>query len=156
MKMNNRNEFAPAKSHAKLTSSEVIRMLRNLMGWTQVELAKHSGINATNLSLLENDRVEIGKRRAEQFAMAFDIHPLSSCSQDMKPRKSKRQPNLSFEALVVLFFATLQFTNWFIVVKYWSNDLSTQNRKPLFLLRYKSPEFNFLVTFFYTPKIPYL
>ncbi len=75
MKMTNRNEFVPAKSHAKLTSGEVIRMLRDLKGWTQVELAKHSGINATNLSLLENNRVEIGKRRAEQLAKAFDIHP---------------------------------------------------------------------------------
>jgi transcriptional regulator with XRE-family HTH domain len=75
MKMPNRNEFVPVKSHAKLTSGEVIRMLRDLKGWTQVELAKHSGINATNLSLLENNRVEIGKRRAEQLAKAFDIHP---------------------------------------------------------------------------------
>ena len=70
-----KNEFVPAKSHAKLTSGEVIRMLRDLEGWTQVELAKHSGINATNLSLLENDRVEIGKRRAEQLAQAFAVHP---------------------------------------------------------------------------------
>jgi len=70
-----RNEFVPAKSHAKVTSGEVIRMLRDLKGWTQVKLAKHSGINATNISLLENDRVEIGKRRAEQLAKAFDVHP---------------------------------------------------------------------------------
>jgi len=75
MKMIKRNEFAPAKSHAKLTSGEVIRMLRDLKGWTQVELATHSGINAANLSLLENGRVEIGKRRAEQLAKAFDVHP---------------------------------------------------------------------------------
>jgi transcriptional regulator with XRE-family HTH domain len=75
MKMRKRNEFVPAKPHAKLTSGEVIRMLRDLKGWTQAELAKHSGINATNLSLLENDRVEIGKRRVEQLAKAFDVHP---------------------------------------------------------------------------------
>ncbi|PIY23831.1 MAG: transcriptional regulator [Deltaproteobacteria bacterium CG_4_10_14_3_um_filter_60_8] len=50
-------------------------MLRELKGWTQVELAKHSGISASNLSLLENGRVEIGKRRVEQLAKAFDVHP---------------------------------------------------------------------------------
>lgn len=50
-------------------------MLRDLKSWTQAELAKHSGINATNLSLLENDRVEIGKKRVEQLAKAFDVHP---------------------------------------------------------------------------------
>jgi len=50
-------------------------MLRELKGWTQQQLAEHSGINATNLSMLENDRVDIGKKRAEQLAQAFDVHP---------------------------------------------------------------------------------
>jgi transcriptional regulator with XRE-family HTH domain len=50
-------------------------MLRELKEWTQQELAKQSGINASNISMLENGRVEIGKRRAEQLAKAFDIHP---------------------------------------------------------------------------------
>jgi transcriptional regulator with XRE-family HTH domain len=75
MKARKRSEFVSAKPHAKLTTGEVIRMLRDLKGWTQAELAKHSGINATNLSMLENDRVEIGKKRVEQLARAFDVHP---------------------------------------------------------------------------------
>ena len=68
-------DFVPAKAYATLSSGEVIRMLRELKGWTQAELARRCGISATNLSLLENDRVEIGKRRAEQLAKASDIHP---------------------------------------------------------------------------------
>ena len=68
-------EFAPAKPHAKLTTGEVIRMLRELKGWTQAELAERCGIHAANISLLENERVEIGKRRAEQIAKAFGFHP---------------------------------------------------------------------------------
>ncbi len=75
MKVRKKNEFVPAKSHAKLTTGEVIRMLRELKGWTQVELARHSRINSTNISLLENDRVVIGKKRVEQLAKAFDVHP---------------------------------------------------------------------------------
>ena len=67
--------FVAARSHARLTTGEVIRMLRELKGWTQHELAKRSGINASNISMLENGRVEIGKKRAEQLAKAFDIHP---------------------------------------------------------------------------------
>jgi len=67
--------FVPAKPHAKVTTGEVIRMLRELKGWTQAELAKRSGISATNISLLENDKVEIGKKRVEQIAKAFAIHP---------------------------------------------------------------------------------
>ncbi len=75
MKVRKRNVFVSAKSHVKITTGEIIRMLRDLKGWTQTELAKRSGISATNLSLLENDKVEIGKRRAEQLAKAFDVHP---------------------------------------------------------------------------------
>jgi len=74
IKINN-EEFKPAKRRAILTTGEVIKMLRELKGWTQEELAKHCLINATNISLLENDRLDIGKKRAEQLAKAFDVHP---------------------------------------------------------------------------------
>ena len=70
-----KNDFIPAAPHATLTTGEVIRMLRELKGWTQKDLAKRCGISVTNLSLLENDRIDIGKRRAEQLAKAFKIHP---------------------------------------------------------------------------------
>ena len=75
MKTVRKSEFVPARPHAILKTGEVIRMLRDLKGWTQSELAKRSGISATNISLLENDRVVIGKRRAEQIARALGIHP---------------------------------------------------------------------------------
>jgi len=66
-------KMVSAKPYAKLTTGEVIRMLRDLKGWTQADLAKHSGISATNLSMLENDRVKIGKKRVEQLARALDV-----------------------------------------------------------------------------------
>jgi transcriptional regulator with XRE-family HTH domain len=75
MAKRSRREFVVPKAHARLTTGEVIRMLRELKGWTQQELAKRSGIKATNISLLENGRVDIGKKRAEQLAKAFKIHP---------------------------------------------------------------------------------
>ena len=75
MRARRQAEFAPAKAHAKLTTGEVIRMLRELKGWTQAELARRSGISATNISLLENERVEIGKKRVVQIAKAFGVHP---------------------------------------------------------------------------------
>lgn len=70
-----KKEFVPAKSHATLSTGEVIRMLRGLKEWTQGELALRSGISSTNISALENGRLEIGKRRAEQLAKAFEVHP---------------------------------------------------------------------------------
>ena len=75
MKSYSNNDFVNPESHASLTTGEVIRMLRELKGWTQKELAERSGISVTNLSLLENEKVDIGKKRAEQLANAFDIHP---------------------------------------------------------------------------------
>ena len=69
------SEFTPAGKHAEVTTGEAIRILRDLKGWTQEELARRSGIHAKNISLLENDRVDIGKKRAEQLARAFDVHP---------------------------------------------------------------------------------
>ncbi|OGW72793.1 MAG: hypothetical protein A2Y02_02665 [Omnitrophica bacterium GWA2_52_12] len=75
MKRIKRDEFVTARPHAKLSCGEVIAMLRELKGWTQSELARRCQITPSNLSLLENDRIEIGKRRAEQLAKAFDVHP---------------------------------------------------------------------------------
>jgi len=75
MKSQSKAEFVSAKPHIAITTGEVIRMLRDLKGWTQAELARRCGISVTNISLLENGKVEIGKRRAEQLAKAFDIHP---------------------------------------------------------------------------------
>jgi len=71
----NKSNFKTAKQHAVLTTGEVIKMLRELKGWTQEELAKYCSINAKNISMLENDRIEIGKKRALQLATAFDVHP---------------------------------------------------------------------------------
>jgi transcriptional regulator with XRE-family HTH domain len=70
-----RDEFVAAQPHAPLSTGEVIRMLRELKGWTQAELARLSGISTTNISLLENEKVDIGKKRAEQLAKAFNVHP---------------------------------------------------------------------------------
>ena len=75
MKRKKASEYAAADPHLKLSTGEVIRMLRDLKGWTQKELAKRSRISETNISLLENQKVEIGKKRAEQLAKAFNIHP---------------------------------------------------------------------------------
>lgn len=75
MRKSKMKQFAPARPHASLKTSEVIRMLRELKGWTQEELSSRSGITATNISLLENGKIQIGKKRTEQLARAFKIHP---------------------------------------------------------------------------------
>jgi len=71
----NKKDFKPAKKRADVTTGQTIRMLRELKGWTQEELARRSEVNAKNISLLENDRIDIGKRRAEKLAKVFKVHP---------------------------------------------------------------------------------
>jgi transcriptional regulator with XRE-family HTH domain len=90
MRSHRRTEFVPAKPHVRLTTGEVIRMLRELKGWTQAELSKRSGISATNISLLENEKVVIGKRRTEQIAKAFDIHPAIIMFPEYEGQEVKR------------------------------------------------------------------
>jgi len=90
MRSHKNNEFVPAKPHVTLTTGEVIRMLRDLKGWTQTELSKRSGISASNISLLENGKVDIGKKRAEQIAKVFDIHPAIIMFPEYEGQEIKR------------------------------------------------------------------
>ncbi len=83
-------EFVSAKPHITITTGEVIRMLRELKGWTQAELATRCGISATNISLLENDKIDIGKKRAEQLAKAFGIHPAIIMFPEYEGKEIKR------------------------------------------------------------------
>jgi len=85
MKINNR-DFVPARRHVHVTSGETIRILREKKGWTQNELARRSAISATNLSMLENDRLDIGKRRALALAKAFGVHPAIIMFPEYEPR----------------------------------------------------------------------
>ena len=71
----NKSNYKPATQHTTLTTGEVIKMLRELKGWTQEELSKYCSINAKNISMLENDKLDIGKKRAVQLANAFNVHP---------------------------------------------------------------------------------
>lgn len=67
--------FVPARKRVAVSTGEAIKMLRELKGWTQEELAQRSGINAKNISMLENEHIDIGKKRAVQLAEAFKVHP---------------------------------------------------------------------------------
>lgn len=73
--MTNKLDFKTEPSNPPQTPGEIIKFLRELRGWTQEELSQRSGVNTKNISLLENDRVRIGKKRAELLAKAFEVHP---------------------------------------------------------------------------------
>ena len=59
----------------KVTTGEVIKAFRKNFQITQSDLAKITGIVETNLSAIENDKVEIGVKRAVLIATALGIDP---------------------------------------------------------------------------------
>jgi transcriptional regulator with XRE-family HTH domain len=56
-----------------------------------LELARLSGISPASLSLLENKKVDIGKKRAEQLAKAFNVHPATIMFPTMNQRRLEKQ-----------------------------------------------------------------
>jgi len=57
------------------TPGKVIKAFRKNFNITQQELAGVTGIAETNISAIENDKVEIGVKRAVLIAAAFGINP---------------------------------------------------------------------------------
>ncbi len=73
----NKKDFNEAGKTIQMSPGEMIKALRELKGWTQVDLANETGISQANISSVENDRVEIGKQRAIALAEALSVHPAS-------------------------------------------------------------------------------
>lgn len=73
----NKKDFVPAGQSIQMSPGEMVKTLRELKEWTQVDLADETGISQANISAIENDRVEIGKQRAIILAEALNVHPAS-------------------------------------------------------------------------------
>ncbi len=71
----NKKDFVKAKVHAHLTPGEALKMLRELQGLTQADLAKITGISQSNISALEGKARQMGRERAIVFAKALKVHP---------------------------------------------------------------------------------
>jgi transcriptional regulator with XRE-family HTH domain len=71
----NKKEFVRAKVHAHITPGEALKMLRELQGMTQGDLAKKTGISQSNISALESNARQMGRDRAIVFAKALRVHP---------------------------------------------------------------------------------
>jgi len=69
------SQFRPAKRCAEVSIGESVRIIRELQGFSQNELARLSGIPQATLSAIENDRVRLGVERAKVLARALRCHP---------------------------------------------------------------------------------
>jgi transcriptional regulator with XRE-family HTH domain len=77
-----RSKFNKAGGNIVMSPGEMVKTLRELKSWTQVDLAEKTGISQANISAIENDRIDIGKHRAITLAEAFSVHPASIMFSD--------------------------------------------------------------------------
>lgn len=75
MKNINKNDFVKAKVHTAITPGEALKMIRELQGLSQNDLAKLTGITQSNISALENGSRQLGRDRAITLAKALHVHP---------------------------------------------------------------------------------
>jgi transcriptional regulator with XRE-family HTH domain len=69
------SQFHPAKKRIDVSVGESVRLIRELQGLSQTQLARRTGIPQATLSAIENDRVRLGVERAKVLAKALKCHP---------------------------------------------------------------------------------
>ena len=69
------SQFRPAKKRITVSVGESVRIVRELQGLSQNQLAERTGIPQATLSAIENDRVRLGVERAKVLAKALKCHP---------------------------------------------------------------------------------
>ena len=69
------SDYRPAKKRIEVSMGESVRIIRELQGMSQNELAAATGIPQSTISAIENDRVNLGVERAKQLAHVLKCHP---------------------------------------------------------------------------------
>lgn len=69
------SQFRTAKKRVTVSVGESVRIIRELQGLSQNQLAERTGIPQATLSAIENDRVRLGVERAKVLAKALKCHP---------------------------------------------------------------------------------
>jgi transcriptional regulator with XRE-family HTH domain len=69
------SQFRRAKKRVNVSVGESVRIIRELQGLSQNQLADLTGIPQATLSAIENDRVRLGVERAKILARAMKVHP---------------------------------------------------------------------------------
>ena len=67
--------YRPAKRRVAVSVGDSVRIVRELQGLSQNDLAQRTGIPQATLSAIENDRVRLGVERAKVLARALKCHP---------------------------------------------------------------------------------
>ena len=67
--------FRRARKTVDVSVGESVRIIRELQGYSQNDLAGLTGIAQATISAIENDRVRLGIDRAKVIARALKCHP---------------------------------------------------------------------------------
>jgi len=67
--------YHAAKRRVEVSVGESVRIIRDLQGLSQNQLAQLTGIPQATISAIENDRVRLGVERAKVLARALECHP---------------------------------------------------------------------------------
>ena len=70
-----RKDFRKARKTVGVSVGESVRIIRELQGLSQNELARLTGIPQSTISAIENDKVSLGVERAKVIARALKCHP---------------------------------------------------------------------------------
>jgi len=89
-KMAKQKNYLPEKQYATVSPGEAVRMLRNLQGLTQGELARLSGVPQAAISAIETETKGVGIERAKKLAAALSVHPAVVAFPDWHPTALSR------------------------------------------------------------------
>jgi transcriptional regulator with XRE-family HTH domain len=83
--MSERSRYLPTKTYADVSPGRALRVVRELQGMTQTELAQAAGITQTAVSALEGGRESLGVDRAKALAAVLRVHPAVLLFADLAP-----------------------------------------------------------------------
>ncbi len=68
-------DFKKAEKTVDVSVGDSVRIIRELQGLSQNQLAGLTGIPQSTISAIENDRISLGVERAKVLAVALKCHP---------------------------------------------------------------------------------
>lgn len=69
------SEYRKATKRVDVSTGDSVRILRELQGMSQNDLAAATGIPQSTISAIENNRVRLGVDRAKVLGKALRCHP---------------------------------------------------------------------------------
>lgn len=70
-----RKDIHPARARVTVSVGESVRIIRELQGLTQSELARRTKIRQPTILAIENDTINLGVERAKTLARVLQCHP---------------------------------------------------------------------------------